>query len=392
MKKLITFLFLIPVFVAPSFAGTGTQTDPFTIAQAIAHKTGESVRYWVKGYVVGELNEYSNNKYFYEIAPPFGTGSGAAYLLADKVDEIDLNKCLPIQLGSRFYDFNLEDNPQYWRKELSACGFIRDYFAKTGLKELTELQILTPEPLKNEVDSWNFYEDFDEKKSYEQRDPTKTFAGGIYTGEEHSWNFVGATMGEDSDDQKWGRSSARIRLTEGATGSSGYIEMTEDKPNGLGIVRFWAGYYDKDHSSYLKLSVSSNQGKSWQQVVAPFFIEKTWKEYQLTINKPGNIRLRIEKGDASPSSSGINVDKIRVSNYIASSNVKQLENGDDFNFRILENCIEFSFSKPQNRVALYIPTGQIVFDGTFEEGIFRLPVSRGVYILRVNNSFLKFVF
>ena len=390
MKKLLVFILFTSACAVSSYPGTGTQSSPFTGAEAIKHKTGESVRYWVKGYVVGELNEFSNNKYFYELAPPFGTGSGAAYLLADNIDEINLDKCLPIQLGSeRFYDFNLDDNPQYWRKEVSACGFIRDYFAKTGLKELTELEILTPEPLINEVDSWSFYEDFDEKKSYEERDPDKTFAGGVYTGYEHTWNFVGATMGDDSKDEKWDRSSARIRLTEGAAGNSGYIEMTEDKPNGIGVVRFWAGYYDKDHSSYLKLSVSSDRGNSWQQVIAPFFIEKTWKEYQLTINKPGNIRLRIGKGDTS--SSGINVDKIRVSDYIATpSGVEQIENN-DFNFYVSDHSIEFSFSKPKNHVSLFNTTGQIVLDETFGEGVFRFPVLQGVYILRVNNSRLKFV-
>ncbi|MCL2649990.1 MAG: T9SS type A sorting domain-containing protein [Candidatus Azobacteroides sp.] len=390
MKKLFILSLLIATLVFASYAGAGTQNDPFTIAQAIAHKTGENVRYWVKGYVVGELNEYSNNKYFYELAPPFGTGSGAAYLLADNVNEIDLSKCLPIQLGSYFGDFNLDDNPQYWRKEILVFGFFRNYFAKPGLKDLTELQVLTPEPLKNEVDSWNFYEDFDEKKSYEQRDPDKTFAGGIYTGYQHTWNFAGATMGEDAKDQKWDRSSARIRLTEGPTGNSGYIEMMEDKPDGIGVIRFWAGYYDTDNNSYLKLSVSSDQGNSWQQVVAPSFIAKAWKEYQFTINKTGNIRLKIEKGDTSPS--GINVDKIRMSDYVVSSpsSAKKLENQNDFSFCVLDNCIEISLSKPKNRISLFNITGQIVFDGTFREGVFRLPVSQGIYILRINNNFSKF--
>jgi len=394
MKKLLISFLLIPVFSL--YAGTGTQSDPFTIAQAVKHKTGEAVRYWVKGYVVGEMTAFSNNKYFYELAPPFGTGSkaGDAYLLADNVDEIDLSKCLPIQLSPRKDDFNLDENPQYWRKEIQGFGFFRDYFAMPGLKDLTELQVLTPEPLEDETGKWNFYEDFDEKKSYAERDPNKTFAGGIYTGEQHTWNFVGATMGEDSKDEKWDRSSARIRLTEGATGSSGYIEMTEDKPNGMGIIRFWAGYYDKDNSSYLKLSVSSDGGKSWQQVVAPFFIQKTWKEYQFTINKSGNIRLRIEKGDTSPA--GIDVDKIRMSDYSVENpeppvGVEQIENQDNFNFRILDNCIEFSFSEAKNNVALFTPTGQIVCNKTFEKGVFRLPISSGVYILCVNNNFLKFV-
>jgi len=389
MKKVMVLVVLVSVCVFSSYAGKGTESDPFTIAEAVKHKTGEAVRYWVKGYVVGEMNAFSNNKYFYELAPPFGTGSGAAYLLADNIEEINLSKCLPIQLGSYSDDFYLDDNPQYWRKEVLVCGFFRDYFATTGLKDLTKLQILSPEPLKNEADSWNFYEDFDEKKSYEERDPNKTFAGGIYTGYEHTWNFVGATMGDDSKDEKWDRSSARIRLTEGATGNSGYIEMTEDKPHGIGVVRFWAGYYDKDNSSYLKLSVSTNQGKSWQQVVAPFFIEKSWKEYQLTVNKTGNIRLRIEKGDTS--ASGINVDKIRVSDYITSPTEIERINNQDFNFFVSDNCIELSLSKAKNQVSLFNTTGQILFDGTFGEGVFRFPVSQGIYVLRVNDGYLKIV-
>ena len=74
------------------FAGTGSKDSPFTVSQAIAKTDGSAQTYWVKGYIVGEMSDFSNNKYFYELAPPFDGTS--AYLIADNPNEIDLKKCM----------------------------------------------------------------------------------------------------------------------------------------------------------------------------------------------------------------------------------------------------------------------------------------------------------
>ncbi len=386
MKKYMLFSLMLGVFHLLQ-AGSGTEISPFSVSEGIKHKQGENVRYWVKGYIVGELSQFSNNKYFYDMAPPFAGVS--AYLLADSPTEIDLTKCIPVAISSRIDELNLEENPQYWRKEVQAYGFFRDYFSMPGLKDLTGWQILTPEPWKNETASWVFYEDFDEKKAYERRDAGKTFAGGIYSGYLCTWNFVGATMGEDADDQKWDRSSARIRLTEGPTGDSGYIEMMEDKANGIGTVRFWAGYYGTDNSSYLKFSVSSDQGKTWQQVVAPFFVEKKWKEYQFEINKSGNLRLRIGKGDTTPA--GINVDKIRISDYTDASGLQEIGKDMKWSYSVSGNTIEMQLNEPENKISLFDSTGRIIFKATWKNGIHTMPIPDGISILQVNGQCYKII-
>ena len=52
--------------------------SPLTVSQALAKKNDRK-SYYINGYIVGEYRDYSNNKHFYNIAPPFDGTS--AYLI-----------------------------------------------------------------------------------------------------------------------------------------------------------------------------------------------------------------------------------------------------------------------------------------------------------------------
>ncbi|MDD3488946.1 MAG: DUF6359 domain-containing protein [Paludibacter sp.] len=375
MKRFLTLCFFSLIFFVV-FAGSGTETDPFTVAQAIAKYDNSSKTYWVKGYIVGEMRDFSNNKYFYELAPPFsGTG---AYLLADNPDEINLSKCFPVQLGTAYIDnYNLEENPQYWRKEVLVCGLLRDYFAMPGLKTLTSLTVSGSMPLSDETKAWNFYEDMD--GSYQAASASSIFAGGTYAGETGSWKLYGATWGDSSNDSKWGKAAARLRLSEASTGNPGYMQMEFDKPDGAGIIRFWSGYYDTDNGGSLAVYVSTNQGQSWGNAIAQTAIAKGWKEYQFVLNVPGNVRVRIMK--AENGSAGINVDNIRISDYKVPNAVDKI-NVTQLPYRNTDGGILLKYLPENEEFRLFNITGKLILQRqNVNSGLF-IGLTRGVYFLK----------
>lgn len=377
---IILFAFITNVLIA----GDGSKPSPFTIAQAIAKSDNSSKVWYAKGFIVGHLNSYSNNKYFYDLAPPF-SGNGT-FLLADNIDEINLSKCFPIQIPSNMIDaMNLEENPQYWRKEILVGGLLRDYFAMPGMKTLSEFTILSPTPLNNEATNWTFFEDMN--GSYTHNNSAKVFSGGSYRGDT-SWEFFGATWGDHSNDNKWGKASARIRLSDGATGTAGYIQTSNAKVNGVGTIRFWAGYYDKDNSSSIAIDLSNNNGASWTNVVPATNIAKDWKEYQFHINIAGNQHIRIKKGNTN--SAGINVDNIRISDFkVPNAAVNTLAT--NFSYKNTTNGIELILSDGQKTIYLFNTNGQKMFEIITNENSYFIALKKGTYILKVNNFTSKII-
>lgn len=384
MKRFFTLYFFSLLFFA-IYAGNGTETDPFTVAHAIAKSDNSAKTYWVKGYIVGEMRDFSNNKYFYELAPPFaGTG---AYLLSDNPDEINLSKCFPVQLGSAYTDnFNLDENPQYWRKEVLVCGLLRDYFAMPGLKTLNSLTVLSPSPLNDETKVWNFYEDMD--GSYQAASTSSIFAGGTYAGETGSWKLYGATWGDSSNDSKWGKAAARLRLSEASTGNPGYMQMEFDKPDGAGVIRFWSGYYDTDNGGSLAIYVSTNQGQSWGNAIAQSVIAKGWKEYQFVLNVPGNVRVRIMK--AENGSAGINVDNIRINDYKVPNAVDKI-NLAQLPYKNTDGGILLKYLPENEEIRLFNITGKLILHRqNVYSGLF-IGLTRGVYFLKNKEKTYKII-
>jgi len=381
-KLLVTVLIFSKLTL---FAGNGTYTSPFTVAQAIAKTDGSAQTYWVKGYVVGEMSDFSNNKYFYELAPPFnGTSS---YLIADNADEIVLSKCMPIQLSTAGSDsLTLDTHSKYWRKQIVTCGLLRDYFSMPGLKTLTALEVQNPSVWNNEAAAWNFFENMDGK--YQAASSSSIFAGGTYFGDSGEWQLYGATWGDSSNDKKWGKASARLRLSGGSTGDPGYLQMNFDKLNGVGVIRFWAGYYDTDINGAIAVQTSVNSGKTWETVVSSLSIAKDWKEYQLTINQPGTLRIRIIKAETG--SAGINIDKIRLSDYASTNEIISLTQA-DFRYHSIPDGIRLVFDNSNEKPSLYSVSGRKVWEASAAGSIFDIKISRGIFILKNKEKTCKII-
>lgn len=113
--------------------GSGSKEEPYTVSQAIANNSGTA---WVKGFIVGSMN--STADYTFETVAPFTISSNI--YLADKADETETSKMLPVQLVSGTdirKAVNLVDNPGLLGQEIMIQGSLEKYFSQPGLKAPT---------------------------------------------------------------------------------------------------------------------------------------------------------------------------------------------------------------------------------------------------------------
>ena len=139
------------------YAGDGSVSSPFTVEEALSKKNNNMLCY-VSGYIVGEYVNYSNNKHFYNMAPPFeGTST---YLIADMPFEYRLEKCMTVQLGAANTDIcNLDEYPVYWNKKLLLQGNLSLFQTLPGIKNLKNF-VLPEQPLEDETVYWNILQDY----------------------------------------------------------------------------------------------------------------------------------------------------------------------------------------------------------------------------------------
>lgn len=139
MKKFLLSLAVLLGF-APAFAGTGTEADPYTVADILAmdlDKTDITSAY-VKGYIVGSLKNGS----FTEKNASF-TAEGAVasnIMIADDASCTDFNLVAAVQLVSKSdirTSLNLIDNPGNLGKQLTIAGQVIKYCGHMGVKSPT---------------------------------------------------------------------------------------------------------------------------------------------------------------------------------------------------------------------------------------------------------------
>lgn len=384
MKHIYLFAGCSMLFASSALAQTGSQNEPLTVAEALKKTDGSTTTYWVSGYVVGEHNSYSNNKHFYEMAPPFNGAD--AYLIADSKDEYDLANCMTIQLSSASFtdEMALDIAPEYWRSKITVCGLLRTYMNRPGIKNINQHYI--EQNTENDAANWNFLETFDEK-GYVANSSSLTFAGGIYTGENGSWSIKGGTWGDSGKDNKWDRAAMRIRLTDGATGDKGELELLTDKENGLGEVRFWAGNYQEDAAKTLAVALyySTDCGNSWNAVDENITIKRGnnvttngMSEYRFVVNQPGTVRIKIKKADNT--AGGINVDKIRLSDYRQANGITSttmttiIATSEQDGIRILHSTEE--------PLAIYSVSGQMVYRAPKAKSNTKVTLPQGIYLIK----------
>lgn len=366
-------------------AQMGTEEQPLSVTQGLSKTDGSSKTYWVTGYIVGEYDSYSNNKHFYEVAPPFnGT---YAYLIADSKDEIDVNKCMTLQLPkSSFGEVDLSTHPEHWKKRVTVCGLLREYNTRPGVKSINNHYFEESTLTDTETILWNTYETFDDK-GYVAASSSSVFAGGTYTGETGVWKIKGGTWGDTGNDNKWDKASIRLRFTEGSSGEKGSLELLSDKKNGLGEVRFWMGNYKEDASKSLAVALyySTDQGKNWHEINNNIPVKRGnnvttngMSEYRFEVNKPGSVRVKFVKADNT--TGGINIDNIRLSDYQTTTGISTVKEDQKIAYGS-HNGIHI-LSAQAGPVEIYTISGQLIrrLSNVNRGHLISLPA--GIYLIR----------
>ena len=128
-------------------AGTGTQSDPYNIAAGIANQGTDDK--WITGFIVGAANIATGsitNDSQISWGPTFTENANITnIILADNVDERDINKCvvvyLPSDAPSGIRNINLKDHPENWHKVLKVHGNLKAFLGKSGMKDTNEYEL-----------------------------------------------------------------------------------------------------------------------------------------------------------------------------------------------------------------------------------------------------------
>ena len=148
MKKILLSL-ACAMSLGTAFAGTGTQADPYTVADVIAQAPTQSTdanapQVYVKGIIVGWVDgqKYTEGANFNATAT-----SQTNILIADAANVTDPAVCVPVQLpaGSVRSGLNLQQNPDNYKKEVILQGQVLKYFGVPGVKTTKSYQIVGAE-------------------------------------------------------------------------------------------------------------------------------------------------------------------------------------------------------------------------------------------------------
>ena len=141
MKK--TTLFMVALLAGTMFgnqawAGTGTQEDPYTVAEAQQNQDESTA--WVKGFIVGGVvsdNTVSTIDSNDDVVWGAEGVRATTVLIADSKDTKDYNQCVAVKLdGDARAVINLVDNPGNIGKELKVSGVLKGSFGIAGVHDV----------------------------------------------------------------------------------------------------------------------------------------------------------------------------------------------------------------------------------------------------------------
>ncbi len=114
--------------------GKGTKDDPYDIAAAKSKQDGKA--YWVKAYIVGDVNGQVLAEGA-EFVKPFSSKTNI--LIAAAAGETNVDNCMPVQLltGDVRNALNLNENESNLGKEVLLYGTFEAYFRVAGVKNVS---------------------------------------------------------------------------------------------------------------------------------------------------------------------------------------------------------------------------------------------------------------
>ena len=140
-----------PVDRPTEVVGEGTMENPYTANDILLLNNTQSGNYWVKAYIVGQVNGASISGGSEFNAPFSGStntdGTVNAYntnlLIAASATESNYSNCVPVQLpsGALRTGLNLAQNPDMDGKEILVYGSLEAYFSVAGIKSTSYAKV-----------------------------------------------------------------------------------------------------------------------------------------------------------------------------------------------------------------------------------------------------------
>lgn len=165
--------------------------------------------------------------------------------------------------------------------------------------------------------------------------------------------------------------------------------MLQDKPNGMGTVRFWARPWSKDAADcQMEVSISSDHGSTWEKVgevtvKANGGADNVYAEYTLTVNRAGALRLKVEQtGGARCMLDDLSVSDCSTSGIQLTPGGHAYHSWDAY---CLNGQLVIENSDPGNFFSVYSLDGREVFAGNVTPGSISIPLPAGLYIVNVKD-------
>ncbi|MDE6277621.1 MAG: endonuclease [Muribaculaceae bacterium] len=118
-----------------------------------------------------------------------------------------------------------------------------------------------------------------------------SYANHEYEGTACSWHFEDIGMWS-SDKAHTGSYAIR-----GGKGGAAVLEMTSDRPSGIGMLRFWAHVWNTDAAPEFDVMLSTDGGSSWSKVGSIKLDGADYKEYSCPVNAIGRARIKLVQTD-----------------------------------------------------------------------------------------------
>ena len=213
-----------------------------------------------------------------------------------------------------------------------------------------------------------------------------SYTAGTVTLRSGDWTFTDALLGNLFNDRVNQVQSARIR--------GGSIAMDFDKPNGAGVITLSAAVYGADATASFVLEISTNGGTTYTIVPgAPTALTTTLTPHSFTVNRAGNVRLRISSTNTTLGSNPrINIDDIIITTYTGTATAAN---------QVLPGLAVFP-NPAADRITVALPTagvatvalrdltGRVVLApatlGADKQLVLPATLARGIYLLEVKQG------
>ena len=220
-----------------------------------------------------------------------------------------------------------------------------------------------------------FFEDFEEMSC-------SSYYTGMVQGTACNWKvnqmYLGTTAAQDF---MHGSKCARIK-------KDGYIEMAEDKPNGIGVLSFYARPFSNDAEADVAVSYSTNGGASWITIATPTIKAGNdgMTEYSYAVNVGGDVRIKFNINTGKR----LCIDDVSISDYIGDSDVETVTSLSWIAYSVEGGGLVVNTVSPIE-VEIYSMEAVKVYHSLLSQGENFVRLEKGVYVVVAGDEAKKVI-